>query len=99
MPLCGESVEMVSAAPCPGTERSITAAHSSSENARGHFALYTWNQWKSDYALVEEIPAEVREIVDRLKDEFDIPDDEELTHAMFTFYFNGREHCIPLFQE
>lgn len=35
------------------------------------------------------------QIIDKLTCDFKIPEDERLTMALLTFYFNGKEYCIP----
>ena len=61
-------------------------------NERGEYPLYRWGQERQSYDLVEKIPPPVRAVMDFIEAQFGA----KTNLAMATYYWNGREHYIPV---
>ena len=61
-------------------------------NERGEYPLYRWGQERQSYDLVEKIPTPVRAVIDFIEAQFGV----KTNLAMATYYWNGREHYIPV---
>ena len=61
-------------------------------NERGEYPLYRWGQERQSYDLVEIIPPPVRAVMDFIAAQFGA----KTNLAMATYYWNGKEHYIPV---
>ena len=61
-------------------------------NERGEYPLYRWGQERQSYDLIEKIPPPVRAVMDFIETQFGA----KTNLAMATYYWNGKEHYIPV---
>lgn len=64
-------------------------------NESGEYPLYRWGQERQSYGLVEKIPPPVRAVIELIETQFGA----KTNLAMATYYWNGKEHYIPVHQD
>ena len=64
-------------------------------NEAGEYGLYRWGQWETDWPLVEDMPAELLAVVEKIHEVFGV----RPNHVIATYYHNGKDQWIPVHQD